>query len=926
MNEIKADFRKDVAKRLAGVNVNRKLPENGLPSERVVEEIRDHLSLGSYDWKGGHVSGAVYHTNDDIYRVACDAYALTAYTNPLHADVFPGINKMEAEIVRMAINLFHGDDKCCGTVTTGGTESIMMACKAFRDRAYNKGISNPQMVLATTAHTAFDKAAQYLGISVVTVPVNPDTLTVDIDAVKKAIGRRTCLIVGSAPNFPYGTMDDIRALSNIALEYEIPLHVDACLGGFVACFMPDAGYPVPDFDFRLPGVASMSADTHKYGFAPKGTSVVLYRHEEYRHGQYTVTTDWPGGVYGSPTVNGSRAGGSIAACWASMMYIGKNRYVEMTREILQTTNYILEELRKIKGIFIFGKPATTVIAFGSKQFDIFKMADLLHKKGWSLNALQFPSGIHICVTHAHTAEGVAERFVNDTRVVAAECLKAGDAPVEGKRWVEELAREAQLWADQCRPPEQLEEHDLCRDLYSTTVGQCVASIVGEAPGLRPETMVDIWYMQRISYEGNFTSYVPPVRSSQYYGDFAQLVWSRTYMVGCGRSRFMAPWRGRLRSVERLVCNFAPRGPVSFRALWTLGRPASICPPRSRPDTHVPGLCSFQNNLNDSDDKYNKHSAEEHLLLNTVLEVETNDTHDHIGLFDEYYLKKVAISNLSLNPTDMYKDFVHTKDIIEDFELEEQVNEKSTHSFNVELENGVTKKIEEKKKVRMLGRYKSFDLEDLEDQNTSKNLKNVQVEETTKFNELYADLEYLDVEKIYDTVTNDITLKNDTEDLRSNDKDGSFKLETNTSNPLNMTRLNQIILPNTTVFSNQTTKHDDLDDYLADPETFRQLQEALDRMENSLAGPVSTVGKVRRELRTLPPNKTSINRSKQNIMTPEELQAEIERNRTLDRGPMLNMVLKYLPYLKPYEKTIMGEVTSNSVARILPNVLALLLCL
>ncbi|CAH4038223.1 uncharacterized protein LOC123710657 [Pieris brassicae] len=494
------------------------------------------------------------------------------------------------------------------------------------------------------------------------------------------------------------------------------------------------------------------------------------------------------------------------------------------------------------------------------------------------------------------------------------------------RWVEELSREAQLWADQCRPPEQLEEHDLCRDLYSTTVGQCVASIVGEAPGLRPETMVDIWYMQRISYEGNFTSYVPPVRSSQYYGDFAQLVWSRTYMVGCGRSRFMAPWRGRLRSVERLVCNFAPRGPVSFRALWTLGRPASICPPRSRPDSHLPGLCSFQNNLNDSDDKYNKHTAEEHLLLDTLLEVEMNDTHDYIGLFDECYLKKVAISNLSLNPTDMYKGFVHTSDIIEDFELEEQVNETSTQSFDTNIKNGVTKKIEEKKKVRLLGRYKSFDLEDLEDQNTSKNLlKNVQVEETTMIKELYADLEYMDLEKIYDNVPNDIRFKNDTEDLTSNDKEGSFKLETDTSNPLNMTRWNQIMVPNITVFSNQTTKSDDLDDYLADPETFRQLQEALDRMETSLAGPVSTVGKVRRELRTLPPNKTSITRSKQNIMTPEELQAEIERNRTLDRGPMLNMVLKYLPYLKPYEKTIMGEVTSNS-ARILPNVFALLLCL
>ncbi|KAI8424588.1 hypothetical protein MSG28_003033 [Choristoneura fumiferana] len=201
-------------------------------------------------------------------------------------------------------------------LSLGGTESIMMACKAFRDLAYSKGISNPQMVLPSTAHSAFDKAAQYLGLAVVVVKVNQETMTVDVDDVRRAIGRRTCLIVGSAPNFPYGTMDDINALSDLALECDVPLHVDACLGGFVAAFMPDAGHPVP------------------YGFAPKGTSVVLYRKPEYRHCQYTVTTEWPGGVYGSPTVNGSRAGGLIAACWATMVFVGRSRYVTMADEIL----------------------------------------------------------------------------------------------------------------------------------------------------------------------------------------------------------------------------------------------------------------------------------------------------------------------------------------------------------------------------------------------------------------------------------------------------------------------------------------------------------------------------------------------------------------------------------------------------------------
>ncbi|CAG9559603.1 unnamed protein product [Danaus chrysippus] len=432
MTEIRSGFKKDVNKRLAGMTIYKDLPQVGFTAEQVAEEVKLHLSLGSYDWKGGSVSGAVYHLEEDICKVACEAYSSTAYTNPLHADVFPGINKMEAEIVRMTINLFHGDENCCGTVTTGGTESIMMACKAFRDLAYSKGISNPQMVIPTTAHTAFDKAAQYLNISVVTIPVSSETYTVDIEAVKRAIGRRTCMIVGSAPNYPYGTMDDIKSLSDIAVEYDVPLHVDACLGGFIAAFMPEAGYNVPVFDFRLPGVASISADTHKYGYAPKGTSVIVYRKEEYRHHQYTVSTEWPGGVYGSPTVNGSRAGGLIAACWATMMYVGREQYVRMAGQVVHTARRIEDEIRKINGLFIFGQPATTVVAFGSNSFDIFKLADLLHQKGWSLNALQFPSGIHIAVTHAHTRPGVADRFLADLKEATAACVKEGSVPVEGK--------------------------------------------------------------------------------------------------------------------------------------------------------------------------------------------------------------------------------------------------------------------------------------------------------------------------------------------------------------------------------------------------------------------------------------------------------------------------------------------------------------
>lgn len=199
-------------------------------------------------------------------------------------------------------------------------------------------------------------------------------------------------MVGSAPNFPYGTIDDISGIAALGRKYNIPVHVDACLGGFVIIFMRRAGFPLRSFDFSIDGVTSISADTHKYGFTPKGSSVILYSDKKYRHHQYTVTTDWPGGVYGSPTVNGSRAGGIIAATWATMMRFGVEGYIETTKKIIGTAKYIEAELRKMPEIFVFGKPATSVIAIGSKEFDIFRLSDSLVKVGWNLNSLQFPSG------------------------------------------------------------------------------------------------------------------------------------------------------------------------------------------------------------------------------------------------------------------------------------------------------------------------------------------------------------------------------------------------------------------------------------------------------------------------------------------------------------------------------------------------------
>ncbi|XP_012062909.1 PREDICTED: sphingosine-1-phosphate lyase [Atta cephalotes] len=433
LTKINETFENDVLHRFKETSFIVHLPKNGLKNENLLNLVNQYIYLGDYDWKRGRVSGTVYRTNSELTELMGNVYAIASYTNPLHPEVFPGICKMEAEVVRIACNLFNGDKDSCGTMTSGGTESILLACKAYRDYARDvKGIKKPEIVLPITAHAAFDKAAQYLKIKVCYVPVHPHSFTVCIQTMKKSITKNTVMLVGSTPNFPHGTMDNIEAISELGIKYGIPVHVDGCLGGFLACFMSDAGYPLPPFDFKLPGVTSISADTHKYGYAPKGSSLILYRNKKYRHYQYSITTDWPGGIYGSPTISGSRAGGIIATCWATLLYYGFDEYVESTKKIIETTRYIERKLREMDGIFIFGTPATSVIAIGSNDFHIYRLSEALSNKGWSLNPLQFPCGIHICVTHVHTEAGIADQFLEDVNTELEIIMKDRNVPVKGK--------------------------------------------------------------------------------------------------------------------------------------------------------------------------------------------------------------------------------------------------------------------------------------------------------------------------------------------------------------------------------------------------------------------------------------------------------------------------------------------------------------
>ncbi|VVC28150.1 Pyridoxal phosphate-dependent transferase, subdomain 2,Pyridoxal phosphate-dependent transferase [Cinara cedri] len=426
-------FENEIIENTKGEKYIIELPSQGISQDELIKTVNRYLNLGKYNWKEGFISGAIYYYDEKLIQFLTQVYGLASYTNPLHSDIFPGICKMEAEVVRFVVNLFHGDSNACGTMTSGGTESIIMACKAYRDFGRNEhGIKNGVIIVPRSAHPAFDKAASYFGVRIIHIDLNPETFTVDLKKMENAITKNTLMLVGSFPNFPYGTSDDIKAISALGLKYNIPVHVDCCLGGFIAAFMPQAGFSLPPFDFNLAGVTSISADTHKYGYAPKGSSVILYSNKKYRHSQYYVSTEWPGGHYGSPTVSGSRSGGIIAACWATLMYFGMNGYITSTKEIMGTKIFIEEQLRNMEGIFIFGNPTTSVIAIGSNIFNIYRLSDGLNARGWNLNTLQFPIGIHICVTHLHTKPGVASLFVEDLRKELIEILKTPNVELTGK--------------------------------------------------------------------------------------------------------------------------------------------------------------------------------------------------------------------------------------------------------------------------------------------------------------------------------------------------------------------------------------------------------------------------------------------------------------------------------------------------------------
>jgi sphinganine-1-phosphate aldolase len=402
--------------------VHDRIPAVGLPRQEILAELGEMAAEEDRIADRGRVSGSIYHGGHDHYAFLTEAFRLFAHANVLQRDMYPSATKLEGEIVAMTAAMMHGEavpthhpgQHACGVVTFGGTESLINPMLAYRDRGRaEKGITEPEVIMPVTAHPALDKAAHLLGIKLLKAPLGDD-FRGDVDWIRDHVTSNTVALVGSACNYAHGLIDPIEEMAEIALEHDLGMHVDGCLGGFILPWGERLGLPIPRFDFRVPGVTSISADTHKYGYALKGTSVLLYRDASIRKYQYFTNPDWPGGIYFSPGLSGSRSGGIVAATWAAMVSMGEKGYLDEAWKIFATALQIRRGIEEIPELEVIGDP-TFLVAFRSPSLDVYHVNDHLIAKGWRLNGLHLPAALHFCVTRPNTAPGVAEAFLADLR-------------------------------------------------------------------------------------------------------------------------------------------------------------------------------------------------------------------------------------------------------------------------------------------------------------------------------------------------------------------------------------------------------------------------------------------------------------------------------------------------------------------------------
>ena len=407
------------------------IPPDGEQPDHILQQIM-MMKKEDVAWKDGRVWSLVYYVNeehDQLLKAASNELFSGNYLNPI---AFKSLHRMEQEVVHMTAHMLHGDEHTVGVMTSGGTESILLALFCYRQRAkkLHPHITRPEVVAPETIHPAFDKAAILFGLHIRKAPVDENRSALP-EAMEKLVNENTILITGSAPGYPNGVMDPVEAIAAIATRHHLPFHVDACIGGFMLPWVEKLGYNVPPWDFRIAGVSSVSADVHKFGYGAKGASVLTYRNMNYMHHQFVITTDFPGGIYISPTLMGTRAGGPIAAAWAGMKHLGEKGYLALAKKLMEGAQKLRTGLTSIPGISIVGNPCMNIISYTTKDNDpdIFVIADQLEEKGWMVDRQQLPDCIHLTVLPTNV--DVIDQYLDDLKGAFAFATDHREASAKG---------------------------------------------------------------------------------------------------------------------------------------------------------------------------------------------------------------------------------------------------------------------------------------------------------------------------------------------------------------------------------------------------------------------------------------------------------------------------------------------------------------
>jgi sphinganine-1-phosphate aldolase len=403
-----------------------RLPQKGMAKEDIIKKLGVYRE-DDLNWQSGKAFGYIFDPGTEILEFAKKIYNMFLSENALDFTVYPSLLSFENDLVSIMRNHLGGGDDVVGNFTSGGTESIILAVKAARDyyREKKPDITEPEMILPTTAHAAFHKAAHYLNLKTVSVSVDPKTFKADVRETEKCINENTIFMVGSAPTYTQGVIDPIFELSEIARKNDIWFHTDACMGGFLLPFFKKLGKKVIDFDFSCPGVCSISVDLHKYAYTPKGASLILHRNSEQRNFQLFAFADWLGYTMINPTILSSKSGGPLAAAWAVLNHVGEDQYLDFAQKQYDIVQEIKEGIEKIPELYMMAEPEMTLLSFSSNQVSVFHIIDEMNLKGWYVQpALSFdniPACIHLSVTLSNA--GHSDAFIKDLKASVEKAKK-----------------------------------------------------------------------------------------------------------------------------------------------------------------------------------------------------------------------------------------------------------------------------------------------------------------------------------------------------------------------------------------------------------------------------------------------------------------------------------------------------------------------